>query len=127
MKYLLLFVGLALAFFGFTYWMKYFKIRKTSVKAVGRVIDSRKVEASAKMPSGWAAVAEYEVGGKKVRGVSVIPMAQKYANGYRIELLWNKEKPLTFIPTAFTRAMQIYGLLLPIGMAMAVWGITMFF
>ena len=127
MKYLLLFVGLALAFFGFTYWMKYLKIRKTSVKAVGRVIDSRKVEASAKMPSGWAAVAEYEVGGKKVRGVSVIPMAQKYANGYRIELLWNKEKPLTFIPTAFTRAMQIYGLLLPIGLALAVWGITMFF
>ena len=127
MKYLLLFAGLALAFFGFNFWMKYLKIRRTSVKAMGRVVDSRKMEASAKMPSGWAAVAEYEVGGKKVRGISVIPMAQKYANGYMIELLWDKQKPLTFIPTAFTRAMQIYALLLPIGLALAVWGITMFF
>ena len=127
MKFLLLFAGLALAFFGFNFLMKYWKVRKTSVKAVGRVLDSRKVEASGKMPGGWAAVAEYEVAGKKVRGVSVIPMAQKYANGYKIELLWNKEKPLTFIPTAFARAMQIYGLLLPVGLALAVWGITMFF
>ena len=127
MKYLLLFVGLALAFFGFSFLWKYIKLRLISVKAVGKVVDNRHMDATAKMPSGWAAVAEYEVGGKKVRGVSVIPMAQKYANGYMIELLWDKEKPLTFIPTAFTRAMQIYGLLLPVGLALAVWGSTMFF
>ena len=127
MKYLLLFIGLALAFFGFNFIMKYWKLTRTNVKAVGRVVESRKVAASGKMPAGWAPVAEYEVAGKKVRGVSVVPMAQKYANGYLIDLLWVKDKPLTFVPGAFARAMLIYGLLFPVGMALAIWGITMFF
>lgn len=127
MKYLLLFGGLLLAFFGFSFLMKYIKLRLISVKAVGRVVDNRKMEATAKMPSGWAAVADYEAAGQRIRGMAALPMAQKYAKGYNIELLWNKKKPDSFVPVAFTRAMLIYSLIFPIGMALAIWGIMMFF
>ncbi len=127
MKYLLLFAGLALAFFGFSFLLKYIKLRMISVKAVGRVVDNRKMEATAKMPSGWAAVAEYEAAGKRIRGTAALPMARKYATGYQIELLWNKANPKSFVPVAFTRAMLLYSLIFPIGMALAIWGITLFF
>ncbi len=127
MKYLLLIIGMAIALLGFNFWWKYFNICRKSVKVAGRVVDSRKVNATEKMPSGWAAVADYEVNGKHYRGVSVLPMAQKYANGYRIELFADKTNPQSFVPVAFTRAMQIYGLLCPIGLALSAWGISMFF
>lgn len=127
MKYLLLFGGLLLAFFGFSFLVKFIKLRLISVKAVGKVVDNRHVEATAKMPSGWAAVAEYEAAGQRVRGVAALPMAQKYAKGYNIDLLWNKANPKSFVPVAFTRAMLIYSLIFPVGMALAIWGITMFF
>lgn len=127
MKYVLLFAGLALAFFGFSFLMKYVKLRLISVKAVGKVVDNRHVDATAKMPAGWAAVADYEAAGKRVRGTAALPMAKKYATGYNIELLWNKANPKSFVPLAFTKAMLLYSLLFPVGMALAVWGITMFF
>ncbi|MBQ8287262.1 MAG: hypothetical protein IJX76_00635 [Clostridia bacterium] len=127
MKYILLFLGLALAFFGFSFLMKYIKLRLISVKAVGKVVDNRRMDATAKMPSGWAAVADYEAAGQRVRGIAALPMSQKYAKGYNIDLLWNKANPKSFVPVAFTRAMLLYSLLFPIGMALAIWGITMFF
>ncbi|MBQ7354990.1 MAG: hypothetical protein IJW62_05680 [Clostridia bacterium] len=127
MKYLLLFGGLLLAFFGFSFLVKFIKLRLISVKTVGKVVDNRHMEATAKMPSGWAAVAEYEAAGQRVRGVAALPMAQKYAKGYNIDLLWNKANPKSFVPVAFTRAMLIYSLIFPVGMALAIWGITMFF
>lgn len=127
MKYLLLIVGLVLALLGFSFFMKYLKVRRESVKVIGRVVDNRKVEGNSKMPSGWAAVAEYEANGKIVRGVSSYPMAQKYATGYKLELYRSKKTPSSFVPGAFTQAMVLYSLLLPVGMALAIWGVTLFF
>lgn len=127
MKYFLLIVGLVLALIGFSFLKKYCKVRKTSVKSVGKVVDHRKVDATKNMPAGFLAIADYEVNGKMVRGTATYPAAQKYAIGYPMELLWNKENPKQFVPIAFTRAMQFYALLLPVGMALAIWGVTMFF
>ncbi len=127
MKYLLLIAGMAIALFGFNFFMKYIKLRMISVRTWGKVVNNRKMAATAKMPSGWAAEAEYEVEGERTRGASAIPMAQKYAVGYRIELFWNKANPKSFVPAAFARAMLIYSLLCPVGLALAIWGIMMFF
>ncbi len=127
MKYFLLIVGLLLAFIGFTFVMKYSKIRKTTVKSIGKVVDHRKSDGTKNMPAGFLAIADYKVDGKTVRGISTFPVAQKYSLGYNMELLYNKDNPKNFIPMAFTSAMAIYGLLLPIGMALAIWGVSMFF
>lgn len=127
MKYLLLIVGLVLALIGFGFFKKYLKVRRDSVKTVGRVVDNRKVEGDSKTPSGWAAVADYEVNGKTVRGIASYPMAQKYATGYKLELYRSKKTPNSFVPAALTQAMMIYSLLLPAGMALAIWGVTLFF
>ena len=127
MKYFLLIVGLLLALIGFTFVMKYRKIRKTTVKSIGKVVDHRKSDGTKNMPAGYLAIADYKVADKTVRGISTFPVAQKYSLGYNIELLFSKENPKTFIPMAFVRAMEIYGLLLPIGLALAIWGVSMFF
>ena len=127
MKYFLIIIGLLLALIGFSFASKYRKIRKTTVKSIGKVVDHRKVDVTKNMPSGFLAIADYKVEGKTVRGISTFPVAQKYSVGYNLELLYNKDNPKNFIPMAFTRAMEIYGLLLPIGMALAIWGVSMFF
>lgn len=127
MKYFLLIVGLVLALLGFNFFLKYLKVRRESVKVIGRVVDNRKVEGDSKMPSGWAAVAEYEVSGKTIRGIASYPAAKKYAKGYQLELYRSKKTPNSFVPAAFTQAMVIYSLLLPVGMALAIWGVTLFF
>ncbi len=127
MKYFLIIIGLLLALIGFSFLMKYRNIRKTTKKSVGKVVDHRKVDSTKNMPAGFLAIADYKVESKTVRGISTFPVAQKYSVGYNLELLYNKDNPKNFIPMAFTRAMEIYGLLLPIGMALAIWGVSMFF
>lgn len=127
MKYVLLIVGLVLALIGFSFLMKYRKVCKTTVKSIGKVVDHRKVDVTKNMPAGFLAIADYEVNGKIVRGIATYPAAQKYAIGYKMELRWNKENPQNFVPMAFTSAMAIYAWLLPIGMALAIWGVSMFF
>ena len=127
MKYFLLILGLILALIGFGFVMKYRKIRKTTVKSVGKVVDHRKSDGTKNMPAGFLAIADYKVGDKTVRGIATFPVAQKYSTGYNIELLYFKDNVKNFIPMAFTRAMEIYGLLFPLGMILAIWGVTMFF
>ncbi|MBR2130955.1 MAG: hypothetical protein IJ955_00205 [Oscillospiraceae bacterium] len=127
MKYFLLIVGLILALIGFSFLNKRRKTCKNTVKCIGKVVDHRKVDVTKNMPAGFLAIADYEVDGKIVRGVSTYPAAQKYAIGYKMEMLYYKDDVKHFIPMAFVSAMAIYAWLFPIGMALAIWGVSMFF
>lgn len=125
MQIVLIVMGALLTLFGALFGVRFLKIRRECAKAVGRVTDCKKVNASGKTPEGWQPLAEYEVGKKRIRGASLIPVRARYATGYRLELYYAKAKPSNFIPAAYVGAMRIYAIALPIGLAMIVGGILM--
>lgn len=128
MKFILLIAGLLLALYGFNFLIKYIKIRRGGVRTVGRIVDNEKRDADKKLPGGWAPVAEYEVKGKKIQGVSELPAAQRYSLGYQVELVYKKDEPTSFLLGAYLSAMKLYiCVLLPLGLLLAVWGVYLFF
>lgn len=128
MKYVLIILGLILALYGFNFLTRYIKLMRSSVRVAGRIVDNVKREQTQKLPAGWAPIAEYEVNGKIVRGTSELPAAQRYAVGYQVGLYYKKKEPTSFVLAAFLSSMKIYFcVLLPGGLALAAWGISMFF
>lgn len=128
MKYVLIILGLILALYGFNFLTKYIKLMRSSIRTVGRIVDNIKREQTQKLPAGWAPVAEYEVNGKTVRGTSELPVAQRYSLGYQVGLYYKKNDPASFMLAAFLSSMKIYfSVLLPVGLALTAWGVSMFF
>lgn len=128
MKYILIILGLWAALYGFHFLTKYIKMMRSSTRTVGRIVDNERREQTQKLPAGWAPVAEYEVNGKTVRGTSELPTAQRYSVGYQVGLYYKKKEPTSFMLAAFMSSMKIYFcVLLPIGFALVIWGVTMFF
>lgn len=128
MKYILIIIGLWAALYGFHFLTKYIKMIRSSTRTVGRIVDNEKREATQKLPAGWAPVAEYEVNGKTVRGNSELPTGQRYSVGYQVGLYYKKKEPTVFLLAAYLSAMKIYFcVLLPVGLALATWGVSMFF
>lgn len=123
MQIFLIVLGVIAAAFGGMFLNRYLKLKKEYAKAIGRVVDCKKVAPSGKMPGGWQAIAEYEVGKKRIRGSAAVPIQTKYATGYKLELYYNKKQPQSFLLGAYVGAMKIYIVALPIGLALIAGGI----